>query len=454
MKTSSHSSAQDALTSKLELKVNNVASSNLMQQYRRISIHPITVLFCVILGGFLGFWAPDFSLNLGLVGLVYVDLLKMIVMPFMVSAIVFSLQNIFHVGGASQILGRVFVVFVVLAAIVATVSAALFLIADPGDHLSDSVRSSLGAIVGANSESINFDMYLWKADEPLKETTISDLILSLIPNNIFAALASDDTIKALVFSLLFGFAVGQIPSRVSGGLNQILETIYKSCQTLTQWMNFPLPFVLVCLSASQIAKTGFEPLQAMSGFVVTFLGISFVFLFMAVWVIQIRASVSIKEVLHAMRAPFALGVATNNSATCMAAMIESLSETLGFSKARVELLVPLSVSLLKVGAVAYFVCATMFVADLYGRGMVMLDVGLVVLISFFAGFASSGMAGIVSISLVGTICKYLNLPFEAAFILFVAVDPICAMARTAVTVITGCAAVALICEKPMTSDTH
>jgi L-cystine uptake protein TcyP (sodium:dicarboxylate symporter family) len=54
----------------------------------------------------------------------------------------------------------------------------------------------------------------------------------------------------------------------------------------------------------------------------------------------------------------------------------------------------------------------------------------------------------LSIALVGTICKYLNLPFEAAFILFVAVDPLCAMARTAVTVVTGCAAVALICPKP------
>jgi Na+/H+-dicarboxylate symporter len=80
--------------------------------------------------------------------------------------------------------------------------------------------------------------------------------------------------------------------------------------------------------------------------------------------------------------------------------------------------------------------------------MAAVDVGLVVLISFLAGFASSGMAGIVSITLVGTICKYLNLPFEAAFILFVAVDPICAMARTAVTVVVACAAVASICPKP------
>ena len=419
----------------------------MLQMYRRFAMHPLTVLGCVILGGILGYLAPAFSMSLTVVGTVYVDLLKMIVMPFMVSAIIFSLQNLFHAGGASKILSRVLIVFVSFSLIVAAFSAGLFMLASPGDHLSESVKSSLGAIVGANSESINFDMYLWKADDIPKEATVSDFLTSLIPTNIFAALASDDTLKALVFALLFGFAVGQVPSRVSGGLNQTLETIYKSCQTLTQWMNFPLPLVLLCLSASQISKTGFEPLRAMSSFVITFLGISVVLLGLAILVIRNRASISLNAAISSMRTPFALGVATNNSATCMAAMIEALSEILGFSKSRVELLVPLSVSLLKVGAVAYFVCATLFVADLYGRDIAAFEVGLVVLISFLSGFASSGMTGIMSIALVGTICKYLQLPFEAAFILFMSVDPICAMARTAVTVIAGCAAVALICPK-------
>jgi Na+/H+-dicarboxylate symporter len=196
-----------------------------LQLYRRFSMHPLTVLACVIVGGLLGYAAPAISKNLSVVGMVYVDLLKMIVMPFMVSAIIFSLQNLFHAGGASKILSRVLLVFVSFSVVVAVVSAGLFTAISPGDHLSESVRSSLGAIVGANSESVNFDMFLWKVEETPKEATVADFLTSLIPTNIFAALASDDTLKALVFALLFGFAVGQVPSRVSGGLNQTLETI-------------------------------------------------------------------------------------------------------------------------------------------------------------------------------------------------------------------------------------
>jgi Na+/H+-dicarboxylate symporter len=70
------------------------------------------------------------------------------------------------------------------------------------------------------------------------------------------------------------------------------------------------------------------------------------------------------------------------------------------------------------------------------------------MISVLSGFASTGMGGITSITLMATACQYLGLPFEAAFILFVAVDPICAMARTAVTVIGSCAAVAVVCPRP------
>jgi Na+/H+-dicarboxylate symporter len=209
-----------------------------------------------------------------------------------------------------------------------------------------------------------------------------------------------------------------------------------------------VPLVLVCMTASQIADTGLEPMQSMLGFVVTFLSISTTLLIMAVLVLGYRSGCSGATVRDALREPFSLGIATNSSATCMPAMVEALAEKLRFARSQVELLVPLSVSLLRSGSIVYFVCGTMFVAALYSRDLSAMDVGLIVMISVLSGFASTGMGGITSITLMATACQYLGLPFEAAFILFVAVDPICAMARTAVTVIGSCAAVAVVCPRP------
>ncbi len=130
-------------------------------------------------------------------------------------------------------------------------------------------------------------------------------------------------------------------------------------------------------------------------------------------------------------------------------MIESLADKLGFARLRVELLVPLSVSLLRTGPILYYISATLFIAALYGRELTLQEMGLVAVVSVIAGFASAGASGVVTLSMLGTTSGYLGLPFEAAFILFVAVEPVCDIARTVLIVIGNCAAVAVICPEPL-----
>lgn len=420
-----------------------------LQRFQALAINPFCVLACVLLGATLGWAAPDLARPLALVGLVYVDLLTMVVLPFMMAAVVLSLQQLYREGGAGRIVQRVVLVFVLLALAAAALAALGTLLVHPGGGMSDATRAALGQIVGDAGERGNVAVALFKSAPPPASANAQDIVRSLIPSNIFAALANGETLKALVFALLFGFAVGQVPGRISGGLQNALETVYKACQTLTGWINLPLPLILVCMAAGQVARSGIAPLAAMAGFVVGFLVISALVIGLAMALVRQRAGVGIGAVMQAMREPFALGVATNNSAACMPAMVAALVGRLGFARARVELLVPLSVALLRAGPVAYFVCGTMFIAALYGRTLSGADLALLVAMAAVTGFASSGMAGVVTVSLMGAVCAHLALPFEAAFVLFVAVDPVCAMARTAMTVIVNCAAVSLICARPL-----
>jgi Na+/H+-dicarboxylate symporter len=252
-----------------------------------------------------------------------------------------------------------------------------------------------------------------------------------------------------VFALLFGLAVGRVPERISVGLSQSLETVYHACQKLMHWLSYPLPLILFCMSATQLGKSGVGPLHAMLQFVIAFLIASAVLIVLAGAIIWKRSNHSLSKTLDSLRAPFALALATRNSAACMPSMIESLVDDLGFARSRVELLVPLTISLLRVGPMVYYVCATLFIAQLYGHSLGVVEVLTVVLASVLAGFASAGMTGLVTVSLVGMTCTYLNLPFEAAFILFLAVDPICDMLRTLVLVIGNAAAVSMICPRPL-----
>ena len=420
------------------------------QRIQQFILKPWVIIACLLLGFSLGLTQPAIGLELGVVGDIYVDLLKMIVLPFMVSAIVFSLQRLFQEGGASRIAGRVVLAFAGFSMAAAVIGVLTLSLAQPGSNLSETTLTTFGRIVGNDLSSTDTAMNLYGADmTESKGKSLEEVVLSLIPSNIFEALAKGETLKALIFSLLFGMALGHVPNRIAGGLSQTLETVYQTCQTLTRWLNFPLPIVLVCMSASQIAKSGVEPLLAMANFVLAFGAASLIFLALAVLVIWKRSNASLSETLDSLREPFALAIATRSSVTCMPAMIESLVQRLSFAKAKVELLVPLSVSMLRVGPILYYACATLFIAQLYGRSLSAQELGLLLLASVLAGFASAGMTGLVTLSLTSMACGYLGLPFEAAFILFLAVDPICDILRTLVLVIGNTAAVAAICPRPL-----
>lgn len=420
-----------------------------LKKLHAFALNPWVVIACLSAGFLLGIYLPALSLRLGFVGDVYVDLLKMIALPFMVSAVIFSLQRLFREGGAGGLLARVAVVFVAFSVVVALLGAVTLLVMKPGENLSPATMQTFGKIVGNDLNSSDTVMSLQGVDAPVKSVSFTEVLVSLVPSNIFAALASGDTLKALVFALLFGFAVGQVPSRVSDGLTQSLETVYHSCQTLMRWLNYPLPVILFCMSAAQMAKTGIGPLQAMAQFVIAFLVASLLALAIATIIIWKRSNSTLRQTLNALRGPFALALATRSSATCMPVMIESLADRLGFARSRVELMVPLSVSLLRIGPVIYYVAATVFIAQLYGKPLGLSELAIILSASILAGFASAGMTGLLTVSLVGLTCSYLGLPFEAAFILFLAVDPICDMLRTLVLVIGNNAAVSLICPRPV-----
>ena len=400
----------------------------------------------------MGWIAPEFSKHLEVIGVVYVDLLKMVVLPFMVSIVIYSMQKMFRDGGAGKIAGRVSTVILALSVLSAMLAMGGALILQPGADLTLEAKAAFGKIVGFESQSSDTKIALLQPEALPKPFSLQDIIATLIPTNIFASLAQGEVLKALLFALCFGFAMGQVPSRYSLGLEQSLETIAQTCQVITRWVNIPVPFVLVCLMASQIAETGLEPLRHMASFVMAFLSISLVLWALALMVLQRQSGRSLAEVIYAMREPLTLSIATNNTAVCMPVMVKVLVESFEFARSKVELLVPLSASLLRAGAIAYFVCGTMFIAALYERPITGAEIGIVIVLSVMTGFASIGMSGLASVAIMSTTCSYLGLPFEAAFILLISVDPICSMARTAVTVACSCAAVTIICPKPVQAE--
>ncbi|MBS0307489.1 MAG: cation:dicarboxylase symporter family transporter [Proteobacteria bacterium] len=423
-----------------------------MRFLKKLATSPLTIIGAILAGALLGLYAPALAKNLKFIGDIYIDLLKMIILPFLVSAVIVSINRLARDPSASRYLGRIALCLIGGMALAGFVGVVYMYLAQPGSHLDQSALHAFGRLVQADASGVETSIRLFApTDSSNQNNMASGLLMRLIPDNIFHALSFGDTLKTLFFALMFGFALATAPKEKSINFIECCETVFRACQRLTTWLLYFLPIASFALAADQIAGTGLEPLKVMVHFIIAFTVVTALLLGVCLLILYRKSNQTFMSVLRAQEGPFFIAVATRNSAACMPAMMTSLVDRLGFSKSVTELLVPLGTALFRVGPTLYYCMAAIFIAQLYGRELSMGDYGIVLLASMIAGFSSTGMNGIVTISQTTIVCSLLGLPFEAAFVLFVAVEPICDTLRTVLLVFSINALTALIA--PLENET-
>lgn len=414
-------------------------------ELNKLATHPVTIIGSIALGVALGMNAPETAKALKFLGDVYVDMLKMVILPFLLTAVIISINRLAHDPSVSGYVHKIFTAMLSGMAMAGAVGLAYMVIWAPGANLDQSTMQAFGKLVQADITGVESTIQLLSpvAADPNKGIVMG-LLARMIPSNIFNALSAGDTLKALLFALMFGLAVSKSPPKSTVGFLDGCEVVFKACQKITNWLLYALPVASFSLAADQIANTGFEPFKVMAQFIIAFGTVTACLLTLCVFIIVRKSGQGLTKTLASQEGPFFLAVATRNSAACMPSMLIAMVDKLGFNKPTAELLVPLGTALFRVGPVLYYCMATVFVAQLYGRELAGMDYLVILLASMIAGFASTGMNGIVTISQTTIVCSLLGLPFEAAFILFVAVEPICDTLRTVLLVISINTLVALI----------
>ncbi len=416
-----------------------------MHLLKKLVTHPLTILIAIFLGVLVGLTAPEFAKGLKFIGDVYIDLLKMVILPFLVSAVIVSINRLARDPSASKYLAQIAFFLMAGMALASLAGAAYMHVAQPGSDLDQGALQAFGRLVHSDLSGVETTIRLLSPHAgTVQESVATQLITRMVPDNIFHALSLGDTLKALIFALMFGLALTSAAKEQSHSFIDSCETVFRACQRLTTWMLYLLPLASFALAAEQIASTGVEPFKVMVHFIIAFAAVTVLLLAVCIFILWRQSDRPLAEVLRSLQGPFFIAVATRNSAACMPAMMTSLVDRLGFNKGITELLVPLGTALFRVGPALYYCMAAIFIAQLYGRDLTMLDYGLVVLASMIAGFSSTGMNGIVTISQTAIVCTLLGLPFEAAFVLFVAVEPVCDTLRTVLLVFSIKALVALI----------
>ena len=410
----------------------------------RILSNPWVLLVSLALGIYIGVAQRATAVLLSPIADVYVELLKMVLIPFMISAIVISLSRLFTSHTMNRRIWPILILFVVSTSAVAAFGVASAVVLSPGANISDSSRQTLGQLINSSPYAVDLELALDDPATHVSETPNDTVIGRVIPDNIFQALTVGDNLKILFFAIAFGVGLGSLHLSKGDGLLAPLTTVYEICTKIIGWVNLLLPLALCAMVAKEVATVGAAQVLAMLRFTVGFGAAAVIVCLVSVVAIAIYSRKGIGAVLQAVRQPTLVAVATRSSVACIPTSINALVDGLGYNRGDIELMVPLGVTLFRYGPILYYAFSTVFVAQLYSTQTPLVVYALIALGAILTGLASAGTTGVLTISLLGVIFQPLGLPLEAALVLLITIDPIIDIFRTVTIVLPNCAVAAFI----------
>lgn len=404
----------------------------------RLLLNPLTVLAGIVLGGLWGWFDHGGAPIFAEIGAIYVKLLQMCVIPLLFVAVVLSLSRLFADGVASREVARLALVIVVGLLIAGAFGAALGDWGEPGAELQQTARRVIGEVI-IRAESAPAPDGLGGA--PLG---LADIVVNIVPENIFFALTSGNKLAVLFFAILFGVALGSLGTANARSAIALFDALYETFLRIIEWLMLALPVGLFCLAYAQVASVGVDVLVALTRLVaLIYLGAAALLLLYSV-VIWLCVGGGYWRAIGTLRQTLFVAFGTANSFAAVPSALRALKDGLGLKRSVVDLVMPLGITLNPPGSAFHFALATLFLANLYGVDLDAGQIAFVVFASALAGIASSGAPGIAALSMITIILVPLGLPVEVAIILLVAIDPIVDPILTAVNVLANAATTALL----------
>jgi Na+/H+-dicarboxylate symporter len=227
-------------------------------------------------------------------------------------------------------------------------------------------------------------------------------------------------------------------------LSSVFEGIYRTLEAIIEHANLMIPALAFGAAAYVAAHVDRATLEAMKSFLLCFVAVSAALAGLALAAIAARCGEPLTRVAAALKAPLLIGLMSGSEIAPIPHTIEAMSARLGFSRGIVELVVPLGAVFIRAGTALYFALVTVFVANLYARPLDAIDLALIGIASTVAAFASAGQNGIASIGFSGVVLSMLQLPVEAAGVLFIAIDLLCEGPRNVLSLLAVCAVIAFV----------
>lgn len=380
------------------------------------------ILIGLILGIIVGaifYGNPQVAAYLQPIGDIFLRLIKMIVIPIVISSIIVGIASV----GDTKKLGRLggktilyFEIITTIAIILGLVVANLF---QPGAGV------DMGSI-----QKTDINSYVETA-ENVETHGIAETFVNIVPSNIFTAFIEGDMLAIIFFSVLFGFALTAIGERGKPVLAFFQGTADAMFYMTNQIMKFA-PFGVFALIGVTISKFGLESLIPLGKLVITvYLTMAF-FIIVVLGIVAKMAGVNIFKFIQLIKDELLLAYSTASSETVLPRIMEKMIK-FGCPRGIASFVIPTGYSFNLDGSTLYQALAAVFIAQMYG-----IDLSLSQQISLMLVLmvTSKGIAGVPGVSFVVLLATLGTVGIPVEGLAFIAgIDRILDMARTAVNVV-------------------
>ncbi|AWH89134.1 glutamate/aspartate:proton symporter GltP [Limnobaculum parvum] len=366
-------------------------------------------------------------------GDIFIRLIKMIVVPIVVSTLVVGIAGV----GDAKKLGRIGLKTIIYFEIITTVAIVIGLVAanvfQPGHGID---MSQLHAV----------DISQYKATTAEVQGGTHSLvitIMSLIPTNIFKALASGEMLPIIFFSVLFGLGLSSLPKETRAPLLNVFRSMSETMFRVTHMIMRYAPVGVFALISVTVATFGFSSLIPLVKLVALVYGAIIFFALVVLGTVARICGLRIWTLIRILKDELILAYSTASSETVLPRIIEKM-EAYGAPKAITGFVVPTGYSFNLDGSTLYQSIAAIFIAQLYGIELsLMQEVTLVLTLMV----TSKGIAGVPGVSFVVLLATLGSVGIPLDGLMFIAgVDRIMDMARTALNVVGNALAVLVIAK--------
>ncbi len=364
-------------------------------------------------------------------GTLFIKLIKMVVAPLIMFALISGITSLTGAKDASRIGLKGAGAYLMTAVLAVIFGLTIATIAQPGVGIDKSLTEKHLA-AGSYTQAAG--------DEPV---TIGTFLINLIPSNIFNSVATDNYLQIVIFAIFTGLVMMTLGDKVKSAktvIDEFAKVAFRMIELIVQLA----PIAIFSFMSWMVATMGMDVIFALAELVgLVILACFLQYLFFGV-LILFFARINPLPFYKKMITTQLMAFSTSSSKATLSTAMRELEEKLGTSKSTTNFMMPLGASINMDGTAIYLGICAVFFSQLYGVQLAFDDY-LMLVVTCTLG--SIGAAGIPSGSIIfmGMVLHSVGLPLEGIGIIL-GIDRVLDMFRTTVN-ITGDSAITLIIDK-------